>query len=95
MLKNGYMNIYRSGYFHRENKPGMLNRHAGDIYTDREEAVKQIFPRSHYICTVSVEWEDSEDCVVNPLNSIPVPLNLSRKRFARQMEEMNLSTSVT
>lgn len=87
MLKTGYVNIYRSGYFHREGKPGNMDRHAGDIYEDETAAANHIFPQSHFIATVRVEWDDPEDIVVNPSHSVPVPLNVSRRRFKQLQEE--------
>lgn len=87
MLKSGYMNIYRSGYFHRKGKPGNIDRHGGDLYDDKTTAEKHIFPRSHFIATVPVTWDDPEDCVVNPPSSVPVPLSASRARFKEFQEE--------
>ena len=79
--KTCYMNIYRSGWFHREGKPNTLDRHAGDLYDSREQALADIDPPSHYIATVPVQWEDPEDIVANPAASVPVALSVSRKRF--------------
>ncbi len=86
MLVKGFINIYRAGWFHREGKPGNIDRHAGDIYLDYEEALKNIDPPSHYIATVPVEWEDEEVLAVNPADSIPTPLGVSRKAHAAQYQ---------
>jgi hypothetical protein len=86
MIKHGFMNIYRSGYFHREGKPDTMNRHAGDIYDSREQAVKDINPPSHYIATVPVQWDDPEDVVPNSPDSVPVSLSVSRRKYAAQAE---------
>lgn len=83
-LKWGWMNIYRSGHFHREGKPNTYDRHAGDIYASREEALAQIDPPSHYIDTVAFGWMDEEDIQVNPPESVPVSLSASRKAFQEQ-----------
>jgi hypothetical protein len=88
MIKHGYMNIYRSGYFHREGKPGALDRHAGDIYTEYDVAISEIDPPSHYIATIPITWDDPENVVVNPSDSVPVSLSVSRKRFVQQLEEI-------
>lgn len=82
MRKQSWMNVYRSGFFHREGKPNTLDRHAGDLYDSEAEALRQIFPKSHYIATVPVEWDDPEDIKPNPPSSIPVPLSVSRRKFA-------------
>lgn len=82
MKNKGFINIYRSGYFHREGKPGNMDRHSGDVYAEYEEAVKHIDPPTHYVSTIPIEWEDMEQCVVNPPDSVPVPITVSRKRFA-------------
>lgn len=87
MLKSGYMNIYRSGYFHREGKPGNIDRHGGDVYADKVTAEKHIFPQSHFITTVPIEWDDPEECVVNARDSVPVALHVSRKRLNKPQEE--------
>ncbi len=86
--KTCYMNIYRSGWFHREGKPNTLDRHAGDLYDSREQAMADIDPPSHYIATVPVQWTDPDDGVAaNPADSVPIPLSVSRKRF-RETEEV-------
>lgn len=78
----GFMNIYRSGYFHRKGKPGTCDRHAGDLYLSEEAAKADIDPPSHYICTVPVTWEDHADLQCNPVGSVPTPLHISRREVA-------------
>lgn len=80
VIKHGFVNIYRSGFYHRMGKPNLLDRHTGDIYDTREEAIKQIDPPSHYIGTTGISWVDVEDVQSNPADSVPVPLSVSRKR---------------
>jgi hypothetical protein len=70
----GFLNVYRSGHFHRAEKPTAFNRHAGDFYATFEDAFADIDPVSHYIDTVAVEWEDEEGLCANCQSSIPVPL---------------------
>jgi hypothetical protein len=75
----GWINIYRSGIFHRIGKPGAFDRHPGDIYPTEEAAIQDIEPRSHYITTVPVEWSE-EGCVeCNPPTSKPTPLSVTRR----------------
>jgi hypothetical protein len=76
-----WMNIYRSGHFHREGKPLTLDCHSGDFYDTKEQAIEVIDPPSHHLATVSFEWDDPTGMVLNPANSVPVPLSVSRKRF--------------
>lgn len=80
VLKHGFVNIYRSGWFHREGKPLTMDRHTGDIYESYEQAIKDIDPPSHYIATVGISWLDVENVRANPADSVPVPLSVSRKR---------------
>ena len=61
----GYINIYRSGFFHSPGKPGAYDRHPGDCYATREDAVRDIHPRSHYVATCPVEWEEETVPSVN------------------------------
>lgn len=64
---SGWLNIYRSGFYHKPGKSGAYDRHPGDIYASEQAARDDIHPRSHYIDTVPVAWR--EDCVpaVNPI----------------------------
>lgn len=57
-LCKGYINIYRSGFFHTCGKPGAYDRHPGDIYATEDAALRDIHPRSHYIGTVPVQWDE-------------------------------------
>lgn len=85
----GYINIYRSGIFHREGKPGAFNRHPGDIYPDKETAIADIEPRSHYVTTVPIEWEETDcaGCEANPPTSEPVPLAITRNQAGYKTPE--------
>ena len=76
----GYMNVYRSGHFHRVGKPGMFDRHAGDLYPTHESALADIEPASHYIDTVPVVWNEPTMPAVNGAQSIPTPLSVTRVR---------------
>lgn len=75
-----FLNLYRSGWFHRAGKPNTLNRHAGDCYTTRKQALADIEPITHYIATVAVLYRDPEGLLkCNDGNSKPVPLHVTRK----------------
>lgn len=76
---HGFLNVYRSGYFHRTNKPHTCNRHAGDFYLSKDAAIADIDPQSHYITTVPISWEDPEALICNPPDSQPIPLSQTRK----------------
>lgn len=76
-----WMNVYRAGFYHRANKPGCLDIHAGDFYTSEESARRQAGPESHYLGTVSFEWT-GEVLHENPDGSVPVPLHVSRATVA-------------
>jgi hypothetical protein len=80
-----WMNVYRSGWFHRKGKPGTVDRHAGDFYESREAAVRDIEPASHYIATVPFMYVDPEDVRENAMDSAPESLSVSRKKFAESL----------
>lgn len=85
--RTSWMNIYKSGFFHREGKPLTLDCHAGDFYDTKAQAVAVIDPPSHYLATVSFEWDDVDNIQTNPADSVPVPLSVSRKRHAMTAEQ--------
>lgn len=88
VLKHGFVNIYRSGWFHRMGKPLTLDRHTGDIYDTLEQAMQEIDPPSHYIATIGISWVDVEDVQPNPADSVPVGLAISRARAREAQQEM-------
>lgn len=91
MKQLGFINIYRSGFFHREGKPGMFNRHPGDIYPTREAAMVDIHPSSHYIDTIPIEWEEEVRVALNAQDSTPIPLSYSRKQWFKGHEDAESS----
>lgn len=76
----GYLNVYRSGYFHRQGKPHAYDRHSGDFYPTEQDAKRDIDPPSHYICTVPVVWVEEAPVFPNGEDSQPVPLHMTRAR---------------
>ena len=76
---HGFINIYRSGHFHRVGKPGMYDRHPGDIYATYEQAVADIDPKHLYITTIPVVWYEANEPHCNATTSTPVPLKDSRR----------------
>lgn len=78
----GYINVYRSGYFHRRGKPGVCDRHGGDVYLSREQALADVNPRTHYVDTVPVTWEEQDPPDANPADSQPISLALTRRMRA-------------
>lgn len=81
-VKTMWINIYRSGYFHRKGKPDTVDRHAGDMYESKELALANIQPMSAYVDTVQVTYVDDEDVHANPSDSVPTPLSATRGEFA-------------
>ncbi|NDZ17557.1 hypothetical protein C7T35_23115 [Variovorax sp. WS11] len=81
MKITGYINLYRSGWFHRQGKPSAFDLHAGDVYPTLESAQRDIEPRTHYLATVPVRWQSDQDMAPNPADSVPVPLSVSRAAF--------------
>jgi len=78
MAQTLWVNLYRAGWFHRLGKAGNCDVHAGDCYLSEQDARAAIDPPSHYLGTVSFQWE-GEPFVANPPDSVPVPLSVSRK----------------
>lgn len=80
----GFINIYKSGWFHRKGKPNMLDRHPGDIYLTMEAAKLDIDPAaaSLYVGTVPIMWIEPDDALaVNPADSHPIPLRETRRQL--------------
>lgn len=83
----GWMNIYRSGYYHRAGKPNMYDRHPGDLYPTRAAALAEIQPKHLYVSTVPVSWWEDYLPHVNSASSAPVPVVASRRVLARESGE--------
>lgn len=67
IAKLGWLNIYRSGVYHKCGKPGAFDRHAGDVYPTEAAAKAAIDPATHYVDTVPVVWtEVGQDVKPNP-----------------------------
>lgn len=80
----GFINIYKSGWFHRKGKPNMLDRHPGDIYLTMEAAKQDIDPAAAalYVGTVPIMWIEPDDALaVNPADSHPIPLRETRRQL--------------
>ena len=77
-LYRGWMNVYRTGWFHRSGKPAVVDRHAGDLYASKTKAEEQIDPVEGFIATVPVQWTDEPGLKPNADDSIPTPLGTSR-----------------
>lgn len=80
----GFQNIYRSGYYHRCGKPGMYDRHPGDLYPTRSAALDDIEPMALYVSTVKVVWYEEKQPHVNCATSTPVPIAQSRRQLAKE-----------
>lgn len=72
---HGYLNIYKSGRYHRAGKPGAYDRHGGDIYARLDDAIAAIDPPEYYITTIPVVWTDAERPFPNPHYSVPRKLD--------------------
>lgn len=81
---SGFVNIYRSGWFHRADKPCAYNRHPGDIYPTKEEAMRDIEPKELYVTTVPIAWQEAGDVRPNPVESVPEPLFKQRSQMRQQ-----------
>lgn len=83
-MKIAYINLYKSGYFHRANKPEQFNVHPGDLYPTAEAAMRDVHPRHLYVGTVPVHVPTELQHVLgasNPYNAIPIPLEETREVY--------------
>jgi hypothetical protein len=79
----GWQNIYRSGHFHRCGKPGMFDRHPGDLYASRAAAMADVDQAAKhlYVATTRVVWYEDKQPHVNCATSVPVPLATTRRKL--------------
>jgi hypothetical protein len=82
MIQHGYMNLYRSGFYHRKGKAGACDAHGGDVYLDYADAVAQAEPDRGYFATIPIQWDAEDPIARNPDDSVPIPISVSRKEFA-------------
>lgn len=84
-----YMNLYRAGWFHRANKPGTIDIHPGDFYTDYTKAVSEIDRPELYMGTIPFEYTVPEDTIlkVNAADAVAIPLAVSRREHMKKMLE--------
>lgn len=75
-----YLNVYRSGTYHRQGKPGHCNIHGGDFFTTLYDALTHAESANGYVTTVEVDIPVPEGyhIVRNPDNSVPTPLHMTR-----------------
>lgn len=76
-----YINLYRSGYYHRQGKPLTTNLHAGDVYDNERTAKENAEPDRGYITTVPFEVDLPGPVYVNGEGSIATPLSVTRQSW--------------
>lgn len=86
----GFVNIYKSGVFHRRGKPRAYDRHPGDIYPTQKAAEADIDWDAGYVATAPIQWYEDKAVDPNPESSEPIPLAVTRRpyneKLARQRE---------
>lgn len=95
-MNTGFMNIYRSGHFHRKGKPGMFDRHGGDLYPTREAALADIdrsLSAGYVATTDAIVWYEAVQQQANPPSSVPVPMSQTRIRAVPKAGFDSLETS--
>ena len=55
----GFINVYKSGFWHQEGKAGAFDRHGGDIYPNQAAAFNAIEQPHLHVATVPIYWHDS------------------------------------
>lgn len=75
-----FINLYRSGVYHRQGKPNATNLHGGDVYASEAAALENAEPDRGYITTVRAElpMATGMELVVNRYDSVPTPLSVTR-----------------
>lgn len=90
-----FINLYRSGWFHRKGKPNTYDAHPGDLYPTAQLAMQDIDPKARdlYIGTFPVLINGSiygsvlrsdYDVHLNDADSVPVPLSVSRSEIIQR-----------
>lgn len=76
-----FLNVYRSGYYHRMGKPGQFNCHPGDLYPTHEAATADVDPdaRHLYLGTFEVSIPAALLGEANPSDCVPIPLSQTRR----------------
>lgn len=95
-MKIAYINLYKSGFFHRANKPEQFNVHPGDLYPTAEAAMRDVHPKDLWVGTVPVHVPTELQHVLgtsNPYNAIPIPLEETKQAYewggSRAVEELD------
>ena len=80
-----WINLYVQGYWHRQGKPLTTNIQAGDVYITKTSAMEAAETDKGYITTVPFELElpDGMQLVVNPHDSVPIPLSVTKPMMMR------------
>lgn len=78
MKQTLYINLYRSGFYHRAGKPNTTNLHGGDVYTSEVLAMENAEPDRGYITTVPFVADFPGTVLANPESSTPLPLIVTR-----------------
>lgn len=79
MKQTLFINVYRSGVYHRQGKPHTCNMHGGDLYATRHDAIEAIEHDKGYITTAPVVVDLPALAYVNPEGSEPTPLSDTRR----------------
>lgn len=75
MRQTLWINVYRSGVYHRQGKPNTCNLHGGDLYTSYTDAYRAIEHDKGFIATVTVAADLPAEAYVNPPDCEPTPLS--------------------
>lgn len=81
-MRQAFINLYVSGFFHRMGKPNQFNVHPGDLYPTRAAAEDDVSPTDLYIGTVEVLIpDDLQIGEHNPPWSQPEPLEKTKEYY--------------
>lgn len=78
-----FINVYKSGYYHRMGKPNQFNCHPGDLYPTHAAAFADVDPAAAHLFLgtffVAIPWDVLGQ--VNAEDSVPVPLSVSKRQL--------------
>lgn len=77
------MNVYRSGFYHRQGKPNTTNMHGGDLYATEAAALENAEVNRGYLGTAPVDFPMGGAPYVNGPDSTPTPLSVTRSYATR------------
>lgn len=87
-MKQCWINLYATGWYHRVGKKGTMNAHPGDMYETEEAARKDIDPNAPYLATVACMVPNEVVGLGTYQEDDPLALSTSRNWHLQGVEYM-------